>query len=139
MSHSLNKIWIHGIFSVKEREKLLKHEFSKDIYDHIEERLETDFDCKVRIINGVEDHIHILFLLSPNFCVKDIFKNIKGESSHWINQSNFLQQKFSWQIGYGAFSVSESTVKKVEIYIKNQKEHHKRISYLEEVELFVKK
>lgn len=139
MSHSLNKIWIHGVFSVKEREKLIKVQFEKELHNHLKERLEKDFECKMRIINGTEDHIHILFLLSPNFSIKDIFKNIKGESSHWINQSNFLKDKFSWQTGYGAFSVSESKVNEVEKYIKNQKEHHKRITYLQEVDLFVKK
>jgi len=139
MSHSLNKIWIHGVFSVKEREKLIKVQFEKELHNHLKERLEKDFECKMRIINGTEDHIHILFLQSPNFSIKDIFKNIKGESSHWINQSNFLKDKFSWQTGYGAFSVSESKVNEVEKYIKNQKEHHKRITYLQEVDLFVKK
>jgi len=64
---------------------------------------------------------------------------VKGESSHWINQSDFIKNKFSWQIGYGAFSVSESMVKEVENYISNQKEHHKKMTYKEEVELLVKK
>ena len=139
MSHSLNKIWIHGVFSVKGREKLINSNFEQELYNHIKDRLEKDFDCKVKIINGIEDHIHLLFLLSLNFCIKDIFKNIKGESSHWINQSGFLTRKFSWQVGYGAFSVSESKVGEVEKYIRNQKEHHKKISHLEEVELFVRK
>lgn len=93
----------------------------------------------VRVINGTENHIHILFMLSPKIKIEDLFKNIKGESSHWINQSNFIKDKFSWQIGYGAFSVSESMVKNVEKYIANQKEHHKKMSFSEEVELFAKK
>jgi REP element-mobilizing transposase RayT len=87
----------------------------------------------------MSDHIHILFLLSPKFSVGDIFKNIKGESSHWINQSAFIKYKFAWQTGYGAFSVSESMVNEVEKYIANQKEHHKRMTYEEEVNLFIKK
>ncbi len=101
--------------------------------------MEDDLDCKVRTINGTEDHIHLLFQLAPNFSAGDIFKNIKGESSHWINQSDFANTIFAWQIGYGAFSVSESMVKDVELYIKNQKIHHKKITYDEEVELFMKK
>ena len=71
--------------------------------------------------------------------MKDIFQNVKGESSHWLNQSDFIEYKFSWQTGYGAFSVSESMVKEVENYISNQKEHHKKMTYKEEVELLVKK
>ena len=102
-------------------------------------KLERDLACKVRIINGTEDHIHILFLLSPNYTLKDIFQNMKGESSHWINQSDFIKYKFAWQTGYGVFSVSESMVTDVEKYIANQKEHHKKITYQEEIDLFMKK
>ena len=93
----------------------------------------------VRIINGMADHIHILFLLNQNHSIADVFKQIKGNSSHWINQQNFMTSKFAWQIGYGAFSVSESMVKEVEKYIRNQKEHHKKITFREEYELFIKK
>ena len=140
MSHSLLKIWIHGVvFGTKDRTALINKTFETDLYNHIKQKLEEDLDCKVRAINGTEDHIHLLFLLSPNFSVGDIFKNIKGESSHWINQSDFVNTKFAWQIGYGAFSVSESMVKDVELYIKNQKVHHQKMTYEEEVELFTKK
>ncbi|MBS4027873.1 MAG: transposase [Ignavibacteriales bacterium] len=66
-------------------------------------------------------------------------KNVKGESSHWINQNKFLNVKFAWQIGYGAFSASESQLEKVEKYIRNQKEHHAKLTYQQEVELFLKK
>ncbi len=71
--------------------------------------------------------------------MKDLFQNIKGESSHWVNQSGFIKNKFIWQTGYGAFSVSESMVKEVEKYIAKQKEHHKKITYKEEIDLFIKK
>ena len=139
MSHSLLKIWIHGIFSTKDRTSLIKDTFEKELHAHLKEKLERDLDCKVRIINGTEDHVHILFLSSPNFTLKDIFQNVKGESSHWINQSDFIKYKFAWQTGYGAFSVSESMVKDVEKYIANQKEHHRRITFKEEIDLFIKK
>jgi putative transposase len=139
MSHSLLKIWIHCVFGTKDRVALIKKTFEIDLYNHIKQKLEEDLDCKVRIINGTADHIHLLFLLSPNFSVRDIIKNIKGESSHWINQSDLINTKFAWQTGYDAFSVSESMVKDVELYIKNQKVHHKKMTYAEEVELFMKK
>ncbi|OGU76742.1 MAG: hypothetical protein A2V93_06645 [Ignavibacteria bacterium RBG_16_34_14] len=130
MSHSLFKIWIHGIFGTKDRTSLIKNTFEAQLHLHIKEKLERDLDCKVRIINGTEDHIHILFLLSPNFTLKDIFHNVKGESSHWVNQSDFIKYKFAWQTGYGAFSVSESKINEVEKYIANQKEHHKLILFV---------
>jgi len=139
MSHSLTKIWIHGVFSTKDHLPLINKSFENQAYSHIKEHLEKELDCKVRVINGIENHIHILFLLSSNYSVSEIFKSIKGEFSHWCNQMNFTKEKFVWQIGYGAFSVSESQVQEVERYIINQKEHHKKISYAEEVELFIKR
>lgn len=139
MSHSLIKIWIHGVFGTKDRLPLIKNDFEAKLHNHIKEKLEKDLNCKVRAINGTEDHIHILFLLSPNFSLKDILQNVKGESSHWINGSDFMKHKFAWQTGYGAFSVSESMLKDVEKYIANQKEHHKKLTYKEEVDMLMKK
>lgn len=139
MAHSLTKIWIHGIFGTKNREPLIKSEFKDKLHNHIKNKLEADLDCKVRTINGTENHVHILFLLSANYSIKEIFKNVKGESSHWINQSDFIKTKFAWQIGYGAFSVSESQLKKVELYIKNQNEHHKKMTFEEEYNKFMNK
>ena len=139
MSHSLVKVWIHAIFATKDRASMIKDTFEAQLHTHIKEKLERELDCKVRIINGTEDHVHLLFLLSPNFTLKDIFQNIKGESSHWINQSDFMNYKFAWQTGYGAFSVSESMVSEVEKYITNQKEHHKKMTYEEEIDLFITK
>ena len=139
MPHSLIKVWIHGVFGTKDRASLIKNTFEVKLYEHIKNKFENDLDCKVRKINGTDDHVHILFQQSPNFYLKDIFQNVKGESSHWLNQSDFIEYKFSWQTGFGAFSVSESMVKEVENYISNQKEHHKKMTYKEEVELLVKK
>jgi putative transposase len=132
MSHTLTKIWIHTIFGTKEREPLIAPGHEKLLYDHISSHLETDFGCHVRSIDGTANHIHILFRLDPKYAVKDILQNIKGESSHWMNQQDFLKIKFSWQTGYGAYSISDSNVPEVERYIRNQKEHHKRKSFDEE-------
>ena len=137
MAHSLVKIWIHTIFGVKDRQPLLRSEFRSTVIEHIASKL-TELNCKVRIVNGAADHIHGLFLLPPEENVAHIMKYIKGESSHWINQSDFLKVKFSWQVGYGAFSVSESNVKQVEAYIRNQAEHHRKRSFREEYERFVR-
>ena len=139
MSHSLVKIWIHGVLGTKDRTSLINDNFEKELHSHVKDRFEKDLDCKVRIINGTDDHVHVLFLLSPNFGIGDIFQKVKGESSHWINKSNLMSNKFAWQIGYGAFSVSESKVKDVEQYIRNQKEHHKKTSYEDEIDLLIKK
>jgi len=139
MSHSHTKIWIHLIFGTKERTPLIDEKFEKLLYIRINDKLKTEYNSLVYAINGTKDHIHILFLQNSNFSLSDIVKNIKGESSHWINQNNFIDKKFAWQSGYGAFSISDTKEDKIIEYIKNQKEHHKKISFVEEYNLFLKK
>jgi REP element-mobilizing transposase RayT len=106
------------------------------IYQFISEELRA-LGCPVRIINGMPDHIHCLFLLSREKSIAEIIKQIKGSSSHYINQANLISEKFSWQTGYAAFSVSESIVDKVFHYIKNQKQHHTKKKFQEEYEEFI--
>ncbi len=139
MSHSLTKIWIHLIFGTKNRFPMIGASFEKKLYSQIKNLLEKDFESEVEIINGTADHIHILLLQNQDHSIAELTKNIKGNSSHWINQNNFIKGKFAWQIGYGAFSVSESMVGKVRNYIENQKEHHRKISFAEEYRRFEKK
>ena len=78
------------------------------------------------------DHIHILFLQTPNKSIAEIVKNLKGNSSHWVNQNDLCTQKFSWQTGYAAFAVIESQVSRVYEYFTNQKEHHLKQNFLME-------
>ena len=96
-----------------------------------------ELGCPVRIINGMPDHVHCLFLLNPKKSVAEIMKQIKGSSSHFINQSNFIEQRFSWQTGYASFSVSQSVVEKTFKYIKNQKEHHAKKTFQQEYDGFL--
>lgn len=131
MSHSLTKIWIHAIWGTKERAQLIRPEIEQMLYQYISEEL-TEIGCKPKIINGMPDHIHCLFLLSQQRSIADVVKQIKGTSSHLINQTDLIPEKFAWQTGYAAYSVSESIVNKVFNYIKNQKQHHITKNYLEE-------
>ena len=137
MSHSFNKIWIHAIWATKERLPLLHQNSEQKVYSFIAEQL-RELGCPVRIINGMPDHIHCLFLLNPQKSVADVIKQIKGSSSHYINENNIISDKFSWQTGYAAYSVSESVVEKVFQYIKTQKEHHQKKTYQQEYEEFLK-
>ena len=137
MSHSFNKIWIHAIWATKERLPLLHQNSEQKVYPFIAEQL-RELGCPVKIINGMPDHIHCLFLLNPQKSVADVIKQIKGSSSHYINEHNIISDKFSWQTGYAAYSVSESVVEKVFQYIKTQKEHHQKKTYQQEYEEFLK-
>jgi len=134
MAHSFVKVWIHAVFGTKYREPLIAPHLAGDLFDHIKKRLEDDFNCRVSIINGTVDHIHILFLLDSQYAIKDIIKSVKGESSHWINQNGFHKIKFAWQLGYGAYSVSESALPHVEQYIARQREHHRNKTFHYEYE-----
>ncbi len=137
MPHSYNKIWIHAIWATKERMPLIDLSVEKKIHQFITEQLREQ-GCPARIINGMPDHIHCLFLLNPQKSIADVIKQIKGSSSHFINQNNLIANKFSWQTGYAAFSVSESVVDKVFHYIKNQKQHHQKKIFQEEFDDFIK-
>ena len=135
MSHSYNKIWIHAIWATKERLPLIHPSVERKIHQFISDQL-RDQGCPVRIINGMPDHIHCLFLLSPNKSIADVIKQIKGSSSHYINQNNMIADKFAWQTGYASYSVSESVVDKVFKYIQNQKQHHGQKTFQQEYEEF---
>jgi putative transposase len=137
MPHSYNKIWIHAIWSTKYREPLIQQNVENKIFHYIAEQLRAQ-GCPVRIINGMPDHIHCLFLLTPKKSIADVIKQIKGSSSHYINQNNIITEKFAWQTGYAAYSVSESGVEKVFAYIKNQKSHHRKNNFQNEYETFIK-
>ena len=92
----------------------------------------------MKIINGMPDHIHCLFVMSPQKSIAEIIKQVKGSSSYFINQNNLIPEKFSWQTGYAAYSVSESIVEKVFLYIKNQRQHHEKKSFQQEYNEFLK-
>jgi putative transposase len=93
--------------------------------------------CPVRVINGMPDHVHCLFLLSPQKSIAEVIKQIKGSCSHYVNQNNLIADKFAWQTGYAAYSVSESVVDKVFQYIENQKQHHIKKTFQKEYDEFI--
>jgi REP element-mobilizing transposase RayT len=137
MPHSFYKIWLHVVFSTKEREPLIDIRIKKIIYQYMSGQL-NELGCRVKIINGMPDHMHLLFLLNPQRSISEVVKQIKGSSSHWINQDKIINRQFAWQTGYGVFSISESQLEKVYNYIKNQKEHHKKKTFGEEFSEFIK-
>ncbi|KAF2334711.1 IS200/IS605 family transposase [Flavobacterium ginsenosidimutans] len=137
MSQSFTKLWIHVIWATKNRKDLIDFSIEKTLYDYIWQEL-TELGCPVRIINGMPDHVHVLFLQNPQRTITDIVKQIKGSSSHFMNRGEFILEKFAWQTGFGAFSVSESQLDAVFNYIKNQKQHHLKKNGQDEFDDFVK-
>lgn len=136
MSHSLTKIWIHAIWSTKERFPLIIPPVELKVHAFMQKELE-EMGCPVRAINGMADHVHCLFLLNPQKAIADTIKQVKGSSSHWITEQDLIKARFSWQTGYAAYSVSESVLDKVQGYILNQKQHHSKVTFQKEYDDFI--
>lgn len=131
MTDHFSKIWVHIIFTTKGNRLLITQPLESRLQNQLHELL-LELGCPVRVINGMPDHVHILFLQSPSRSLTELVKKVKSRSSQWINQNKLCIQKFAWEQGYAAFSVSESQVQRVYDYISNQKEHHLREGTQEE-------
>ncbi len=138
MAQSLSKIYVHLIFGTKNRNHLIKEEVAADLHAYMASILKKS-GCSAIIINSVPDHVHLLFRLSKKIALTTVIEQVKKGSSKWMKAQPVITNQFYWQRGYGAFSVSESNVDTVSKYIANQKKHHKKLSYKEEVELFMKR
>lgn len=138
MPQSLVKNVIHLIFSTKERKPFLSESVRSDLHCYMATVLKN-MDCPALIINSVEDHIHILFLLHRTMALSSAVGEIKKTSSKWIKTQSPQLETFSWQAGFGAFSVSESNIPAVKEYIQRQQEHHRKLSFQDELRSFMDK
>lgn len=131
MAQSLADILLHIVFSTKERKLWIDEVNEPELHAYIC-GICQNLDCPVIKINGVEDHIHVLLSLSRTIAVSKLIAEIKSNSSRWIKTKDSRFHEFSWQGGYGAFSVSRPQINGVIKYIENQKEHHKTQNFKEE-------
>ena len=131
------KVMIHFIWTTKNRMPIISKDLKPLLLSHIKENsiLKQIF---IDTLNCVEDHIHLLISLGTEQKISKIAMLIKGESSFWINKQKIIKQKFEWQDEYIALSVSESAIDKVRQYIMNQEEHHKKKTFMQEYEEFLK-
>jgi len=132
------KIWIHAVWTVKNRESLLNQDIRRKVFEHIHENA-LQKEIMMEIVNGYHNHVHCLFRLKNNQTIENVMQLIKGESSFWFNRSDLSKLKLNWQKEYFAVSVGESQVAKVKNYISNQEEHHKTKSWDEEYNEFITK
>ena len=135
MPQSLSKLYTHLVFGTKYRKPLIKDNIRSDLHAYIAGLL-YNLDCLPIKINSVGDHIHILFILSKNYSLAKVVEEVKKSSSKWMKDNGV--SNFSWQRGYGAFSVSSSTVEIVERYIENQQRHHRSKSFMDELEEYMR-
>jgi putative transposase len=138
MPQSLSRILIHLIFSTKNRVPVLAPEIRAELYPYLASGLQENA-CPVLQIGGTEDHIHLLFGLSRTWTVAQVVEEVKVSSSKWIKTKGQAFADFHWQAGYGAFSVSQSNATAVVRYIQNQMEHHRKTTFQEEYQNFLRR
>jgi REP element-mobilizing transposase RayT len=132
------KIWIHAVWTVKNRKPILTSEVRQVLFDHIQQNALSK-EILMEIVGGHNNHVHCLFRLRNNQTIENVMQLIKGESSFWLNKSGLIQLKLNWQKEYFAVSVSESQVDKVKNYILTQEEHHKKKTWEDEYNEFMEK
>jgi REP element-mobilizing transposase RayT len=125
------KIWIHAVWTTRNREPLLEPDLRRTIFTHIRENVRKK-EIYLDFINGYKEHVHALISLNSNQSIDKVVMLLKGESSFRVNKSGLTATKFGWQDEYFAVSVSESLVPRVRSYIAGQEEHHRRKTFQEE-------
>lgn len=137
MANTFTQIHLQLVFAVKYRSGLIQESWKDELYKYMTGIIQNN-GHKLLIINGMPDHIHILIGFRTHQSLADLMKDIKQASSIWTNEKGFARGKFAWQEGYGAFSYGQSQLQTVIDYIKNQEEHHKTKTFLEEYKGFLK-
>jgi len=132
MSQSLVMNLIHLVYSTKHRQPWIPkdHRVGLDAY---QAGILKEWDSPAVVIVGVEDHVHVLFALSKNHALKKIVEEVKKGSSKWMKIDGPRNPDFHWQAGYAAFSVSQSNLGEVKWYIENQEEHHRKMTFQDEL------
>jgi REP element-mobilizing transposase RayT len=134
---SFVSIWVHAVWGTKNREPVLEEDIREEICQHIiQNSVEKNF--YIDSLDGHFDHLHSLMTLNPGMSISKQMQLIKGESSFWVNDNKLIRGHFEWADEYFAVSVSNDKLDKVREYIRNQKEHHKKITFLDEYNAFVK-
>jgi len=131
MANTYTQIYLHIVFSVKGRQCLIQNNWMEKLHKYICGIVNGN-EQKVYAIGGIEDHIHLLVSIKPNIAVSDLVRDIKTNSSKWVNENGFVKGKFQWQEGFGAFSYAQSQLDTVIAYINNQEQHHRKKSFRDE-------
>lgn len=138
MANTYSQIYIQYVFTVKGRQNLLKKPWREDVFKYISGII-TEKKQKSIIVNGVEDHVHVFVGLKASMNISDLARDLKNNSSKFINEKGYLKTKFEWQVGFGAFSYSSSHIDNVYKYIQNQEQHHKKKAFKKEFLELLKK
>jgi len=135
---SFIKVYVHYVWSTKNRQALLTSNIRKKVFDHIRENAKTK-NIYIDFINGYTDHVHCLISLNDDLSIGKIAQLIKGESSFWINKNKLTKTKFEWQDEYIAIGVDDEKIPIVRNYIAKQEDHHSTITFKHEYDKFIKR
>jgi REP element-mobilizing transposase RayT len=138
MAHTYSDLLVHIVFSTKDRVPSLNSELKPRLFPYMG-GIVRELGAKALLINGPADHVHLLVLLPTKMSVAELVGKIKANSSGWIHREFPNPHAFAWQTGYAAFSVSHSQKQAVLDYIANQEEHHRKMSFKEELIALLKK
>lgn len=138
MPNTFSQIYIQIVFTVRGRQNLIPIERRDELNKYISGIISNKGQKSI-IVNGMPDHIHIFVGLQPSISISDLVRDVKNNSSKFINEQGWINRKFSWQEGYGAFSYSHSHIKNVYNYILNQEKHHQKKSFKDEYLDFLQK
>lgn len=137
MPNTYSQIYIQLVFAVKARQSFIKESFRDELQKYIAGII-TNKKQKLYAIYCMPDHTHILISINPDISISELVRDIKANSSSFLKERKFINQ-FSWQTGFGAFSYSKSQVNDVVKYIRNQPEHHQKLTFREEYKNFLNK
>jgi len=138
MPQSLHHKYGHIIFSTKNRQPMITVDLEPRLFEYLG-GIVRGLDARVVEINGTANHVHLLIRESKSVADRDFMGQLKGDSSHWVNSSFCNRPRFSWQGGYGWFSVGPADLDGAVVYVRNQKEHHKEVSFEDEFRAFLRK
>ncbi len=138
MPQSLSNIPIHIIWSTKDRQPFIKPEIETELFRYMAS-IFREYESPAPVINGTENHVHILSILSRKITVAKLVEMVKKGSSKWIKTKGVDYQNFYWQSGYAALGIGQSNIEGLKRYIANQKEHHRKRTFQEEYIAFLKK
>jgi REP element-mobilizing transposase RayT len=131
MANTYTQIYIHIVFAVEGRQNLIASEHNAELQKYIT-GIVTAHKHKLIAINNMPDHLHLLVGLQPDRALSDLVRDVKANSSRFINEKHWVKGRFSWQEGFGAFSYSRSQIGTVVRYIENQQRHHAKQSFRDE-------
>ena len=132
MGGTFTNLLVHVTFSTKNRLPLIGSEIEGDLHKYMGGIIRKQ-GCTLFEVNGMNDHVHLLLKLKPSLALSDLIRDVKANSSKWVNEEKWKVHKFGWQDGFAAFSVSRSQIEKVAEYIRNQKEHHQGLDFKSEL------